>query len=69
MQAFEVHLFISIIFQSLDHCQVYTVKDETSVLCEMNILSTCQILNLSSLYFKIMYKIVSSTLILPLEKR
>lgn len=62
VQAFTVHLFTSIIFQSLDCYQVYTIKDKRWVLCEMNDLGTCQVPNLSSLPSKTAYKIVSSIL-------
>lgn len=58
VQAFAVHLFTSIIFQSWDHYQVYAIKDERWVLAKMNDLGTCQVPNLSSLSSKIVYKIV-----------
>lgn len=44
VQAFAVHLFTSIIFQSINY-QVYTIKDERLVLCEMNDLGTSQVPN------------------------
>lgn len=69
VQAFAVHLFNNIIFQSLDQYQVYTIKDERWVLCEMNDLGTCQGPNLSSLSSKIVYKIVSSILQFFLKRK
>lgn len=45
VQAFAVHLFTSIIFQSINY-QVYTIKNERLALCEMNDLGTSQVPNI-----------------------
>lgn len=68
VQDFEILLFIRIIFQSLDDYQVYTIKDEKLVLCEVNDLGTCQVPHLSSLSSKTVYKIISSILHFFLER-
>lgn len=68
VQDFAVLFFISIIFQSVDDYQVYTIKDEKWILCAVNDLGTCKVPHLSSSSSKTVCKIISNILLFFLKR-